>query len=191
MHSELQERLAVAVREQYGDMPLVFGEGMAERPALAVIGEAPGAEEEKLRRPFVGKAGKNLDSFLETLGLPRASVYITNLVKLHPTQISKAGRVVNRPPAKDEVALFAPFLREELAMVAPRLIATLGNFPLRAMLDDSKATIGDCHGKLIALPDGRRVFPLYHPAAIIYNQSLKATYAADLEILKEVLEDGE
>ena len=187
MSLDLQNRMMAAVQAVYGELPLVFGEGPADRPLLTVIGEAPGAEEEKLRRPFVGKAGKNLDLFLATLGLPREAVYITNLVKLHPTKISKAGREVNRPPTKAEVALFAPFLQEELSMVAPQFIATLGNFPLKAVLGDDKATIGDCHGRLIELGDGRRIFPLYHPAAIIYNQSLKAVYESDLVELKKVL----
>ena len=187
MLTKLQSRLTTAAQTTYPDMPLVFGEGASKSPALAVIGEAPGADEERLRRPFVGKAGKNLDSFLEMLALPRAEVYITNLVKLHPTQTSKAGRTINRPPTKDEVAFFAPYLREELAIVAPKLIATLGNFPLRAMLDDDKATIGQYHGTPFTLPDGRILFPLYHPASIIYNPSLKSVYAEDLAVLKKLL----
>jgi len=184
---ELQERLSAMAAAHFPGAALVFGEGSAEQPVLAVIGEAPGAEEEKLRRPFVGKAGKNLDSFLDTLGLARAAVYITNLVKLRPSRVSDAGRVVNRPPSREEVGLFAPFLAEELAFVSPRIIATLGNFALRAVLNDDKATIGQHHGQLLTLPDGQKLFPLYHPASIIYNQSLKEVYAADLEKLRTIL----
>jgi len=184
---ELLERLATAAEQNYPGAVLVYGEGASVSPALAVIGEAPGAEEEKLRRPFVGKAGKNLDSFLETLGLIREEIYITNLVKLRPSRISDAGRIVNRPPSREEVRLFAPFLTEELALVSPRIVATLGNFALRAMLGDEKATIGDHHGRLHTLPDGMALFPLYHPASIIYNQSLKAVYADDLDILRRLL----
>jgi len=182
------EHLTTTAQAKYPDRPLVFGEGQAVRPVLAVIGEAPGGEEEKALRPFVGKAGKNLDAFVATLDLTRAEVYITNLVKLRPTAISKANRVVNRPPTKDEVAFFAPFLKEELARVSPKIIATLGNFSLKTMLADEKATIGAYHGRLVTLPSGQKLFPLYHPASIIYNQSLKEVYAADLAALKEILE---
>jgi len=185
---KLNQKLAEAAKTAFPAAALVFGEGLSKKPLLAVIGEAPGAEEEKLRRPFVGKAGKNLDSFLETLGLARADVYITNLVKLHPTQLSKANRVINRPPTKQEVAFFAPYLMAELQAVAPQYVATLGNFSLRAMLGDEKATIGAAHGQLSVLASGMKLFPLYHPASIIYNQSLKSVYAADLAILKNVLD---
>jgi len=187
MTEDWKKACAVQAQCAYPEATIVFGEGPFIRPLLAVIGEAPGAEEEKLRRPFVGKAGKNLDSFLAVLGLMRAEVYITNLVKLRPSKISKAGRVVNRAPNKEEISLFAPMLRDELAIAAPRFIATLGNFALRAMLGDDTATIGQHHGKLIQLPDGRELFPLYHPASVIYNRALADVYAADLAALRETL----
>ena len=184
---DVLNRLAAAGEAYFPGAVLVLGEGASQAPILAVVGEAPGAEEEKLRRPFVGKAGKNLDSFLHVLGLAREEVYITNLVKRRPSRISEANRVVNRPPSREEIDVFAPFLHEELALVAPRIVATLGNFALRALLGDEKATIGAYHGRLITLPGGQALFPLYHPASIIYNQSLKAVYAEDLEKLREIL----
>ena len=184
------EQLQAAAKIKFPGNPLVFGEGKAMRPVLAVIGEAPGGEEEKALRPFVGKAGKNLDTFVAALGLRREDIYITNLVKLRPSAISKANRVVNRPPSKDEVAFFAPFLMEELKQVAPAFIATLGNFSLKAMLADEKAAIGAYHGRLVTLPSGQKLFPLYHPASIIYNQSLKEVYAADLAVLKGILDEN-
>lgn len=163
--------------------PLVFGEGNTA-PRLLLIGEAPGKQEEAQGRPFVGAAGKNLDSFLQVLGLAREEIYITNLVKLRPSKLSPAGNLVNRPPSKEEKAFFTPFLREEIVLLRPNLIVTLGNNALEAFC---KASIGEVHGRLLEA-DEHRLFPLYHPAAIIYNQKLKATYAEDLEKLKELLD---
>ena len=105
---------------------LVFGEGPA-KPKLLLIGEAPGEQESLQGRPFVGKAGKNLDHFLELAGLAREEIYITNAVKYRPTKTGKTGRISNRPPTRDEIALFRPWLLREIGEIAPLLIATLGN----------------------------------------------------------------
>ena len=170
---------------------LVFGEG-PEKPVLMLIGEAPGEQEALQGRPFVGKAGKNLDAFLEAVRLKRNDIYISNVVKVRPSKISKAGRVVNRPPSKEEKALFTPWLMREIAIVRPRALVTLGNVALQAFVDD---VIGNRHGRwqpaVIAPPDGEAftlpLFALYHPASVIYNGSLKATYACDLEQLAKSL----
>lgn len=154
---------------------------------LILIGEAPGGEEEKTGKPFVGKAGKNLDEFLQTLGLQREDIYITNLVKVRPTKHSeKTGKPVNRPPDKFEIEFFRPFLLQEINLIAPDLVVTLGNFPLKALLDDKNATVGKLHGKILN-KGAYDIFPLYHPASIIYNQSLKDIYQNDLMQLKAVL----
>ena len=84
---------------------LVFGEGRHQQPAIMLIGEAPGEQETLQGRPFVGKAGKNLDGFLDTVGLQREELYITNVVKIRPTKVSEKGRVSNRPPNREELAL--------------------------------------------------------------------------------------
>ncbi len=91
---------------------LVFGEGKNDHPPVMLIGEAPGEQETLQRRPFVGKAGKNLDGFLEAVGLQRPDIYISNVVKVRPTKISPRGSVSNRPPNREELALFIPYLRE-------------------------------------------------------------------------------
>lgn len=160
----------------------VFGEGQAQRPWLMLVGEAPGAQETLQRRPFVGQAGKNLDKFLRAIHLPREAIYITNVVKVRPTRMGAGGRLSNRPPTKNEVAAFLPWLMEECRAVAPRLIVTLGNCALKAFLG-AQAVIGDCHGRLLQRGEGPPIFPLYHPAAVIYNRSLAGTYAQDLELL--------
>lgn len=165
---------------------LVFGEGPM-RPRLMLIGEAPGEQETLQGRPFVGKAGKNLDRFLELAQLKREEIYISNAVKLRPTKVGKSGRVSNRPPTTEEIALFRPWLMKEIAMVRPAMIATLGNVPLRAVTA-SKETIGQVHGRVIPAGEmGLPLFALYHPASLIYNRSLEGVYEADVRMLAEEL----
>ena len=122
---------------------LVFGEGPLS-PRLMLIGEAPGEQESLQGRPFVGKAGKNLDRFLELAGLRREEIYISNAVKFRPTKTGASGRVSNRPPTRDEIALFRPWLLREISEVKPGLLVTLGNVPLKAVTN-SRMTIGDVY----------------------------------------------
>ena len=186
---DIQNELLEAVQTSpYGEKTIVFGEG-AENPALMMIGEAPGGDEEKQGRPFVGKAGKNLSAFLEVVGLKREEIYISNVVKLRPTKESpKTGKAVNRPPSADEIAFFLPYLLEEIKTISPKVVVTLGNVPLKAVTGERKAVIGDYHGKPVMLADGRTLFALYHPAAVIYNRALQATYDEDLLELKAFLQ---
>jgi len=171
---------------------LVFGEGPEKNPVLMLIGEAPGEQEALQGRPFVGKAGKNLDAFLQAVCLKREEIYITNVVKVRPSKISAAGRVVNRPPSREEKALFTPWLMREIELVRPDALVTLGNVALQAFLPD---VIGARHGRwspaVVTPPDGAAftlpLFALYHPASVIYNGSLKETYARDLEELARSL----
>ena len=184
MKQQLRELIA-------GVMPgkenaLVFGEGPMS-PKLMLIGEAPGEQESLQGRPFVGKAGKNLDRFLELAQMRREEIYISNVVKYRPVKTGKTGRLSNRPPTREEVALFTPWLLEEIRRISPQMIATLGNVPLKA-LTNSKATIGDLHGQVIMENQaGRPVFALYHPASMIYNRSLEAVYEADVLTLASIL----
>ena len=165
---------------------LVFGEG-PQRPRLMLIGEAPGEQETLQGRPFVGKAGQNLDHFLALAGLCREEIYISNAVKLRPTKTGKTGRLSNRPPTKDEIALFRPWLLREIAEVAPQMIATLGNVPLRAVTGRS-LTIGEVHGQVIdAGETGLPLFALYHPASLIYNRALSDVYEQDVRVLAQRL----
>ncbi|MGX8706012.1 MAG: uracil-DNA glycosylase [bacterium] len=156
---------------------LVFGEGSKDA-RVALVGEAPGEQETLLGRPFVGKAGKNLDEFLALAGLDRSALYVTNTVKFRPTKISPAGRIVNRPPTQEEIRLFLPWLQRELDMIAPACVVTLGNVPLKALMG-RKAVIGELHGQFVDV-DGRKLYPMYHPASLIYNPSLRETYKADV-----------
>ena len=175
------------------EKPIVLGEGSTDHPPVMLIGEAPGEQESLQGRPFVGKAGKNLDGFLSVLELKREDIYISNVVKIRPTKVSEKGRVSNRPPSKEELALFTPYLMEEILLVQPKMIVTLGNVALKALCGQ-KAVIGDMHGKETAVTVQHEkqsaefsLFPLYHPASIIYNRSLQAVYDEDLQVLKKVL----
>ena len=161
---------------------LVFGEGEANAPVM-LVGEAPGEQESLLGRPFVGKAGKNLDAFLEGAGMERSALYVTNTVKFRPTKVSAAGRTVNRPPTQEEVKLFVPWLEREIALVDPKCVITLGNVPLKA-LTDRKSVIGDLHGRFIDW-EGRLLFPMYHPASVIYNPSLRDVYRRDIAVFAQ------
>lgn len=175
-----------------GQKPLVFGDGLKDKPVLMLIGEAPGEQETLQGKPFVGKAGKNLDGFLQAVRLRREEIYITNVVKIRPTKVSSAGRVVNRPPSREEKALFLPWLMREIAIVRPEALVTLGNVALKAFLSEN---IGEVHGtwrRAVIAPSGGAaftlpLFALYHPASVIYNGSLKETYARDLEALSASL----
>lgn len=162
---------------------LVFGEGPLH-PKLMLIGEAPGEQETLMGRPFVGKAGKNLDRFLELAGMRREEIYISNAVKIRPTKTGKTGRISNRPPTKEEIALFRPWLLREIDLVAPQVIATLGNVPLFAVTGDRRLTIGEAHGRVMEAGEtGRRLYALYHPASLIYNRALEPVYEQDVRAL--------
>ena len=168
---------------------LVFGEGRVGAPVM-MVGEAPGEQESLLGRPFVGKAGRNLDAFLDEAGMDRGALYVTNTVKVRPTKRSASGRTVNRPPTQEEIRLFLPWLLKEIELVGPRYIITLGNVPLKALLG-RESVIGELHGSFIDW-NGRVLFPMYHPASIIYNPALKAVYSGDIRIFSQKMrEDSE
>lgn len=157
---------------------LVYGEGKVGARVM-MIGEAPGEQESLQGRPFVGKAGKNLDAFLQGVEMERSELYVTNTVKFRPTRVSDAGRVVNRPPSQEEIKIFLPWLLREIELVRPKCIVTLGNVPLKA-LTERKNVIGDLHGQF--MPWSKRLlYPMYHPASVIYNPALKDVYRVDIE----------
>jgi len=165
----------------------VFGCGNVNA-SLVLVGEAPGRFEVEQGKPFVGKAGQNLDTFLEMASLDRDALYVTNTVKFRPVKIHpRTGSLSNRPPDKEEIALCQGLLYQEIALIQPKIVATLGNVPLNAMAED-KTTIGQCHGECFscAVPGWNGIlFPLYHPASLIYNPSLKDVYQQDVQRLGE------
>ncbi len=155
---------------------MVPGEGNPNA-AVLFVGEAPGAKEDALGRPFVGAAGKLLDELLGEAALAREDVWITNVVKARPPG--------NRDPTAAEAAHCRPWLEAELALIAPAFVVPLGRHALRHFAPAAK--IADVHGTLL---DGR-LFPLYHPAAAIYNRALRETLFADARALGAVVRAAE
>jgi uracil-DNA glycosylase family 4 len=163
----------------------VLGEGNIESP-LAFVGEAPGRKEDETGRPFVGSAGRLLDRLLSHIGLDRHEVYITNVVKCRPPG--------NRRPKSGEVRSCTPYLDEQLTAISPQVIAPMGNSATAHLLRRfglERASIGEIHGRAIDVeaPWGRAVlFPLYHPAAVLYNRELEAELTQDFESLRALLD---
>ncbi len=155
---------------------LVPGEGNPEAEVV-IVGEAPGASEDKSGRPFVGGAGRLLDSLLAEAGLERDDVFITNVVKARPPG--------NRDPKKPEVAHHLPWLIAQLDVIEPRVVVPLGRHALGHFAPELK--IGEAHGRPIER-DGRLLFPMYHPAAALHNQSLRGTLQEDAQALGRALE---
>src|SRR5690606_16623113 len=157
------------------------------------IWEAPGKQETLQRRPFVGQAGKNLDEFLQVVGLEREDLYITNVVKFRPFKLNeKTGRTSNRPPTREEIELSRGWLYKEIEIIKPMVVVSLGNVALQAITNDRSKTIGQVHGTPMNIQVGESgfatiLFPLYHPASVIYRKGLKDTYLKDLRALREYL----
>lgn len=168
----------------------VFGCGCTD-PELLLVGEAPGREEVKLLRPFSGAAGKYLDEFLELACIARESIYITNAIKYRLSKVHpKTGKLSNRPATRDEITSSRDYLIREIETICPKYIVTLGNVPLRSVTGDFSTNIGDRHGEVlnISISDkGYKLFPLYHPASVIYNRSLKETCTADILKLRDLM----
>ena len=154
---------------------------------IMLLGEAPGAEEDRAGIPFAGKAGSILDSFLLGTGIPREQLYIGNTVKCRPVKTGKRGGYVNRKPTRSEIAACRSHLLQELELVRPRLIVTLGATPLGCFMEHPPS-MGDIHGRIFSYePLAVEIFPMYHPAAVIYNRSLTIDYAEDMGKLKQYL----
>lgn len=184
------EQIYANIKSHYGIDDLVFGEGR-QNADIMLIGEAPGKDEVREKRPFCGKAGQNLNEFLEVLQLKREDIFISNVCKFRPFKVSEKGSVRNRPPTGKEVEEALPLLYREIEAVAPKCIVTLGNTPLRACLGNKQAVIGNYHGRAVCTSIRGKDYPLfalYHPASIIYNPALKQTYAADLQQLQAYIQ---
>ena len=158
-----------------GSANLVFGEGDADARVM-FIGEAPGRNEDLLKRPFVGRAGKLLDEALKEIGWPRESVYITNIVKRRPPD--------NRDPTPDEIKAYQPYLTRQIEIISPPLIATLGRFSMNYFLPEAK--ISRDHGQLLFI-NSRAVMPLYHPAAALRSTAMMNEFKKDFKKLPAVL----
>ena len=166
-----------AYRQENG-YQVVFGEGSPEA-RIMFIGEAPGRQEALKGRPFVGAAGRVLDELLESIGLKRKDVYITNILKDRPPE--------NRDPRREEIALYVPFLRKQLELIQPRIIVTLGRFSMQFILEEFSmpeqgGSISELHGTPLKAraPYGPvTVIPLFHPAVTFYRRDQKEILESD------------
>ena len=153
----------------------VPGEGDPDA-RVVLVGEAPGANEDRLGRPFVGAAGRFLDTLLAEAGLSREDVFITNVLKSRPPG--------NRDPRADEVAHHWPWLERQLAIIAPKLVVPLGRHALARFAADAK--ISEVHGTAIE-GGGHALFPLYHPAAALRSTQVRALLFEDAQKLAAAL----
>jgi DNA polymerase len=151
---------------------VVFGEG-SPRPRLLFVGEAPGADEDRTGRPFVGRAGQLLTKMIQAIGLDRKDVYIANVLKCRPPE--------NRPPRPDEVATCRPFLEEQIRLLRPALVVALGNHAVRALLLTDRG-IGALRGKIQPSVFGVPVLPTFHPAYLLRTPEAKREAWQDLQL---------
>ena len=153
----------------------VPGEGYAEAE-LMFIGEGPGAQEDRQGRPFVGPAGQFLEELLASIGLRRNQVYIANMVKCRPPQ--------NRDPLPGEIAACSKYLNRQIELIDPALIVTLGRFSLARFFPGE--SISRARGRLRE-KDGRRIYPIMHPAAALYRQEMRSAIVEDFGRIPEIL----
>ncbi len=160
----------------------VIGSGSPDAKIL-FIGEAPGKKEDEQGIPFIGAAGKFLDELLTSIKLQRENIYITNIVKYRPPK--------NRDPSPEEIASCREWLIDEIHMINPKIIVTLGRHAMGHFLPDAK--ISETHGKLFQKNiDGvgvKKILPLYHPAAALYNGALRATLKEDFKKIPQILKN--
>ena len=156
----------------------VPGEGPHDA-RIMFVGEGPGQNEDEQGRPFVGAAGKFLTELLESIGLKRSDVFITNIVKCRPPN--------NRAPRKSEIEACNPYLQSQIRLINPRIVCALGTPAITTLMGDEYSA-SKFHGK--SLTKGEvTILPMYHPAAALYDASLKETIFHDFQILKQLFEN--
>ena len=166
-----------------GRTQVVFGVGDAQA-ALMFVGEGPGFHEDRQGEPFVGQAGKLLTELLRDIGLRREDVYIANVVKCRPPE--------NRDPAPDEIEACSPHLMEQIAIIRPRVVCTLGRFATK-LLAETELSMTAIHGKAKARTLAgvdTVVFPVFHPAAALYTPANRQVLVEDFAKLRRLLELG-
>jgi uracil-DNA glycosylase len=166
---------------------LVFGDGNPNAD-LVIIGEAPGKNEDLQGKPFVGASGKFLGEMLEMIGLSREDIYITNIVKYRPPN--------NRDPLPEEKKAFLPYLQAQLEVIAPKVLVTLGRHSTNCFLPDLQ--ISKIHGQpkrvRLSLKEHNDdtlslvILPLYHPAAALYNGSMRQTLIDDFAQIPNIIQ---
>ncbi|MBI5203217.1 MAG: uracil-DNA glycosylase [Elusimicrobia bacterium] len=170
----------------------VFGVGSPSADVM-FVGEGPGYQEDRQGEPFVGKAGQLLDDILKAIGLSRQTVYIANVVKCHPMTdpTNPEARGNDRPPTPEEIDECRPYLEEQIRLIKPRFVVTLGNVATRALLREE---IGITRARGIwrelvvpGLERPVRLLPTFHPAALLRDPSLKRDVWTDMKNLRQEL----
>lgn len=176
---KIEENIGRCYRCELGTSRLnpVPGEGSPQANVI-MVGEAPGAKEDKTGKPFVGSAGKVLDEVLTLAGIKREDVFITSILKCRPPG--------NRNPKAEEIKTCLPWLTKQIEALKPKVICTMGRFATKALAGMDRP-ITEVHGQFIE-KEGMIYFPIYHPAAILYNSKLREGLEADLRKLKAYLE---
>ena len=148
------------------------------KSGIVFIGEAPGVNEDKQGKPFVGSAGKLLDEMLRSIGYTREDVYVTNVVKYRPPE--------NRDPLPEEKEACRVWVNAELLFIKPKVIVALGRHALERFLQQEHISI--IHGQVFIHSSGIPVCAMYHPAAALYNPNLRKTIQEDFSKLKDFLD---
>jgi DNA polymerase len=162
---------------------VVFGNGNADAD-LMFVGEAPGANEDRMGLPFVGAAGKLLDQLLGEIGMGREDVFVVNTLKCRPPD--------NRDPHPNEIESCNGYLNRQIELIEPAVICTLGNFSTKLLRADTTG-ISRVHGREEVQVIGSRavwLYPLYHPAAALYTPSTLEALRADFGRIPELLRRG-
>lgn len=167
----------------------VYGEGPLNAEIM-FIGEAPGFNEDLQGKPFVGRAGKIFDELLNSIGLKREEIYITNILKCRPPE--------NRNPAQEEIKACSPYLDKQIEIIKPKIICCLGNFATDYVmkkfgLGDEIKGISKIHGEVFNVRNlffTLKIIPLYHPAVAVYNPEMKKILLDDFAKLKGVKQNA-
>lgn len=162
----------------------VIGEGNHETKIM-FVGEAPGAQEDRTGRPFCGAAGKILDELLESVGIKRENIYITNILKDRPPN--------NRDPKPEEIEACVPYLERQIEIIKPEVICPLGRFAMEFLMEkfglkDQIQGISKIHGKVFKIKtlfQNVTIVPFYHPATATYNPNMKEVLKKDFQVLRE------
>ncbi len=159
---------------------MVPGEGAVDA-AIMFVGEAPGRQEDKMGRPFVGRSGKFFDELLDGIGLRRGDVFIVNVLKCRPR--TPSGK--DRKPRVGEISACAPYLNRQIEIIRPRIICAMGDTASTYILEKhgfKPRKIGEMHGKIFQT-DTLKIMPTYHPAAGLYTYGLRGVMKRDFEKL--------
>ena len=184
---DIEENLVCELKDNATN--LVFGKGNPNAEIL-FVGEAPGGNEDKEGLPFVGRAGKQLDTLLQDIDLTIDDVYIANILKYRPPK--------NRDPTTEEIKNHTPYLLRQIKVIQPKVIVTLGNYATKFVMSGFKPEemkkvqgISKLHGNPVKINFNDTQFiviPIYHPAAMLYRPQLRETFSQDFKVINTIVE---